>query len=529
MIEYGQTSGWLINKYINTGDTSLYRVLKNYAFKEYSDAYKGLMEYNMALPEKDRLTLVGVDLERGVNSAVKVLSLLIPRDKVPHDSIDIHIESILGLAMFQDREYYNDDEEEEEDFSYGRYSVTQTLNLVIENFRNHPELYQEFLDSNFDIFSHTITNLEDVRRWHEMEENSTIQDYVYREKYMYKRFKEEYLARGGTFYGQFGRCHSTKKLADKNSCGWYSFRSFAHRLKNDPDMGLKDQILSIGVFYEDDDFSNYDWKPIQSKVEKLFSKLDDDRVLLYDFASDTALHNFFKEDFDFVFLNTTSPSEDHPYFDIDDYNFDQSATYDFCYMYTRSQFDLDQLNQIFTGVTLEQFSNTLVSHGIEFSSNEEDGFVSRTTLGWFTGQSITTVENSTYSNTVRLKGWSYNNLSMYNFLRNMKAVDLLLGVSLGYTQLMMDIQQDYEINSTSVNNANIGNQRVVRYTNPGITAGAVAGVNLTAGKLTLGGSYGIQKDLSKTKWMSVDRLRTGPKTSLTSPYLALRLGVRIDN
>ena len=150
MIEYGYSSGWLINKYIQTGDTALYNVLKSYSFKELAYAYKEMMEYNKTLPEGKKLYFTGIDLERGIYSAAKVLGLLLPQNKEIPDSIELHIESLQSLITYND----NIISSKKEDFTdyFQSYSSNTTMDKIISNFNAHPNLYKAYLGDNYADF-----------------------------------------------------------------------------------------------------------------------------------------------------------------------------------------------------------------------------------------------------------------------------------------------------------------------------------------------------------------------------------------
>lgn len=533
MIEYGHASGWLINQYLQTGDTILYKIIRKYVFKDYAESYRDLMEFNRDLPADQKIRLVGIDLERGVYSAVKVLSMQIPKGKVAHDSIDLHIESLLGLAEYQDREMFvvneNDEDVPSSDFFQGEtYSVSQTLNLIMANFRNHSQHYENFLDTNYQIFAQTIKGLEDVRRWRSLENMSTTHDYVYRERYIYQRFMEEYKHHGGKYYGQFGRCHATKKIADKNGCNWFRFKSFANRIKQSEDLGLQNKIMTLGVLYESDDYSNDDWKSIQPHVDSIFKYMDENRLKLYNLPLDSGLKHFFRDDFDYVFLNTTKASKDHPYLideeaaEIDE-SFGQGKI---AYSIGRINLDMANLNSLYTAVGAEGFSNSFVVHALEINAGtmEIPYLSSQTYLGWLQGVSRDISTSANKTTTSNLSGFIYRSNTYFNALSSVDFVDAMIGGGLGVTVLTLKIDQEISGSAPDLNSGFVGETNKTKYTNPGVTWGVSAILDFDIGSFTLGGTAGYQGDWSNQKWRAKKILNTSPKTSLSGRYYALRLG-----
>jgi len=525
LLESGRSMSWLANTYIQTGDSALFDVIKKYVFEEYANRYKMLREFNATLDSNEKVSIIGVDLERGGYGALKVLSLLIPDDGKPHDSIDLHIESIQGMAMYQDKEIFKDDEEDR--FGY-TYSVRNTIDLVIENFGEHELKYKDLLGENFGVFKDILTGLKETGQWREMNYNNSVQGYVFREKYMFQRFKEEFGSRQGGFYGQFGRCHASKKQAEKNGCDWYMFKSFANRIKQSDELNLTNRVMTMGILYEsDENFEDEEWDDAESHIEMLFNQLDDDRLLLYNLNQDSFLRTFFKDDFDFVFLNSKKPDEEHPYYDgDDDDDFDLGQRFYLTYSLGNHLIDFDALSLLHPAAVRESFTNGLVSHNVDFvtSNDEIGGFMTGSNFGVYQAIETNNVDSMGESRS-RLTGFTYNSYFLYNVLPEVKFIDLFAGASIGYSLMNLTVSESSPNTNQPITTGFIGGEKASVFKNPAITGRIMAGLNLNLGNITLGGDVGISQDFSKTNWrLAGELLNQGPKTSFNGLIGHVRLG-----
>ncbi|MFT5512386.1 MAG: hypothetical protein ACI8SE_000784 [Bacteroidia bacterium] len=528
IMESGLSTAWLANEYVQTGDTALFTIIEKYVFKEYAERYKQLYRFNRGLDSGEKVQVFGIDLERGSFGALKVLSLLLPDSgsSQPHDSIDLHIESIIGMAMYQDREIFNGDESES--FGY-TYSVGSTLKLVLKNFENHNAHYQSYLGPKYDLFRRILMGLKETIRWRNFDKDNTVQGYVFREKYMYNSFVALIDSVPGKYYGQFGRCHATKKKADKNSCEWYVFKSLANRIKQDKKLGLKDDILTFGIIYgEDDDYDDDDWQEVGDHINGLFENLEGNRVMLYDISLDSVLSKFFVDDFDYLFMNTYQPSERNPYYnDFYDYSdYESESKVAVTYMYGIQDIDLTSLGGLHQLENQALFEDYTVWHGGNVTFSVE-GVVSTTNLAFMVPIRTSNFNGARTVNT-GLTGFTYNSFIHYDVLPNVKFIDVLFGGSLGYSQLNFSVEES--TNSTGpITTGFLGNVRKSIYKNPAVTARLSAGIDFNIGIVTLGGEVGTSFDLSKTDWrLDGNLIDNGPETSFGGLYGVARIGLNFD-
>ncbi|MFT5817869.1 MAG: hypothetical protein ACI95K_001356, partial [Lentimonas sp.] len=112
MFEYGYTYGYLVNEYLQTGDTTLFSSIDQFAYKEYSAVIKELREFNEELPDSAKLYFAAIDIDRGIYPVAKMLAHMLPADSVPvPDSIYLHVASLKSLMEYNDFKLDEQDDE----------------------------------------------------------------------------------------------------------------------------------------------------------------------------------------------------------------------------------------------------------------------------------------------------------------------------------------------------------------------------------------------------------------------------------
>lgn len=524
IMESGLSTSWLANEYIQTGDTTLFNIIDQYVYEEYADRYKQLYRFNRDLDSGEKVQIFGIDLERGSFGAMKVLSLLIPDSVEAPDSIDLHIESILGMAKYQDREIFTGDDTD----PYGyTYSVTNTLKLVIDNFENNQEAYHAYLGPKYDLFRKILMGLKETVKWRNFDKENAVQGYVFREKYMYNRFVDLIDSTPGKFYGQFGRCHATKKKADKNSCEWYVFKSLANRLKQSKKLNLQDDIVTFGIIYgEDEDYDDDDWQEVGDHLKGLFTDLDPNRILLFDLKKDSVLAKFFEDDFDYLFLNSYKPSDMGPYYaDFYDYSdYETTGWFTMSYVYGLHYMDLQSLGSIHLMENQALFDEVTIWQGFNLTFASEST-VSTTNVS-FLSPIKTTNFNGAKTVDTKLSGFTYNSYVYYDALPGSNFLDFLLGGSLGYSLLNFKVEETTDNPGGPITSGFLGDIKKSVYKNPGVTARLSAGLTINIGHVSFGGEVGNSFDLSKEAWR-LDRklISDGPETSFSGLYGNVHLGL----
>ncbi|MBR9859509.1 erythromycin esterase family protein [bacterium] len=526
MFEYGYSYGWLVNEYLQTGDTVLYNSLRNFAYVEYSDVLKDLYEYNASLDSSEKIYLCAIDIERGVYPIAKLLDYLITDTIQPHDSIVIHVQSIQSLASYNDSKLL---ESAENDYvgSGWNYRTTSTLELVQENFKKFESEYKEILGDNFDLFKEVITTKFDARAlWTKYETEKAVQQYVFRENYMHTQFLKESEEHPGNWFGQFGRCHTTQNKTTSNSCDWYRFNSLANRIKNTKGGTYKDSVMTIGIIYKTDRSINMDNDGIEDEFDKYFEEMPNDGIVLFDFSEDEVLDSVYSDDFNYLFLSTNNQrGEVYEYLTyLDDYSYNNVVRLTF--HLNQKNIGLGSLNDEFSGTDQADGFGTDPLQAIELTvlygtRYSYDGLRTLTgsQFGYYLPRSVDLDNGPNY----KLGGFYVRNLSYFNLLPRSTFFDAMPGLGIGYERLTLSA--DEETNNPSVNNGFIANTKNTVYTNPAITLDLLFRADVNISVFTLGVQYGYGFDLSKKNWRSGgDILESSPETSFRGSSLNYFVG-----
>jgi len=520
MIEYGYASGWLINEYLQTGDTALYSVIKTYAYDQYAEAYKELMEYNQTLDSNDKIYLTGIDLERGVYSASKILSMQFPETSEPHDSIALHVESLKSLVSFNEIKVFDP----ESDYNYyTSYSVQNTIDNIILNFDAHEVHYRDYLGEKFELFKRILLGIKDLKVYYQYNRENSTHQFVYRERYMYNQFKKEYKAKGGKFFGQFGRCHIAKNTQTENSCNWYNFKSLANRIEQSGATGKDSlKVFTTGIFYHTDTHNEDEMDGMQGHMDELFADMEDNRLRLYNLPNDSALHSRLESMFDYIVLCTYKSNREYgaSVQDIEDLMLTEDNTRIFLlFSGGVHQINMDPLNS-YLGVGDEGFTSYTPFWSITMGTKESEfGLHS---LGYIGGYLKQNVE---ISDTVsaRLSGFVYKSLSGYDFFKNQDWVDFLAGFGFSYHNLKLDVTKTTD--NPDVVLGYIGEQSIARVKNPAIILDFFSSLEFNIDNFTIGGTVGYGLDLSQSNWRAEKRLLAdSPSTSMDGIFGSVNIG-----
>jgi len=525
MIEYGYASGWLINEYLQTGDSALLAILKDYSFSQYADAYVRLRKFNESLDPAERISVVGIDLERGVYSASKVLSLQLPNDREPHDSIALDVESLRSLVSYNDNEIF--DEEHEYNY-YNSYSARNTLDRVLQNFNANKQHYKNYLGDRFELFERILNGFSDMKKWREYEADNSTHQFVFREKYMFNRFREEFKRRNGNFFGQFGRCHSAKSTQEQNSCNWYHFKSLANRIEESPELNLRKKVMTLGILYKSDQYDDEVWGEMEDHIDSVFKLMPKNRVALYDLPQDTSLFSKMKDYFDFVFLNSSKPDSQYPYNVPEEPEDPKTESRNKIMLSAGTMnIDLEDLNNALSNFT-NPFEDQLFMFGAEIVTTGGDPVFIKSNLSVL---GILAQERE-FSNTVnmrdykaRLSGFFMNNFTAFNLTNKQPAFDFMPGFGIGYSRLKLNVlETDQDPDIPMGDEGFIGESKYSEYTNPAITFTLNLEMDVNIKSFTFGATGGYQFDLSKKRWIAEELMDMGPETSIQGWFAQFHLG-----
>lgn len=519
MFEYGFSYGYLVNEYLQTGDTALFASIDKFAYDEYSSVIKELKEFNDSLPTDEKLYFTAIDIERGLYPIVKLLDrLLPPQSEDIDDSLYVDVQSIRSLSS------YNDFQLDEEDSEYKKgngftFKTGASLRLLHQNFLRNEAKFKEYLGSNFDLFKRVIVDNYNARfRWEDYENDNTVQEYIYREDYMHRRFLEEKAQHPGNWFGQFGRCHTTQEQQSNNSCDWFVFNSLADRIKHTKGGEYEDQVLTLTMVYDDDRDFGPDKAYAEELLDTYFYNMPESSLYIIDIRSDSALNSAYGNDFNYLILNTKT-ERGNAYSYLNDYENDNSEErLTLAFGYRMQNFDFSNLNSRFNG-NYSSFSELKTAFEISVLNHGEK-LNTGTFFGVYRPEKLN-VGDSAY----QLNGFYINALFSAELFKKVKWFDLMPGLGLGYSKLKMGITEP-DTTAFLPRAGSLGESKYSEFINDAFTMDASIITDFNFGWLTLGYQAGFIADLSNKLWKSnKTHLDFSPKTSFSGFYQTVRLGV----
>lgn len=522
MFEYGQTYGFLVNEYLKTGDTVLFNSIDRFAYPEYSKVIKELKLYNDSLPEDRKLYFTAIDIDRGVYPIVKALDYLLIGDSTsPSDSIALHIQSIKSLANYND---FKLDEEESYSFTGFNFKTGKTLDLVFENFKNNRADYKTYLGDKYEAFRKIIEDQYIARKtWYGYQQSGAVQEYLFRENYMHQTFLSEKAIHPGNWFGQFGRCHTTKSQKENNSCEWFEFNSLAQRIKNTEGGELQDKVLTITQVYDTDrNFGPMHKKDVDG-FRPYFEDMPKNSVVLFDIKEDSSLLAGYGDDFDYIFFNTNNDrGSSYEYLNngsgADDED-DTKVTF---------QVSVGEQNIDISGF-VQQFVNQGNTNGFsspfqfyEFAlAASENGWVNTTVF------SILRPQTAFAGNTEwTIDGFAMKSLTGYDIFKGKEWIDIVPTAGFGFQQLNA-LAIEFPDSASTLANGYIGEEKHTLHTNPAFILDFNGLIGFHLGKFNLGARAGYILDVSKKRWRTGEHLlQTGAETSLSGFYQSVFVGLR---
>ena len=522
MFEYGFSYGYLVNEYLQTGDSALFSSIDQFAYDEYSSVIKDLKDFNDSLPETQKLYFAAIDIERGVYPIVKLLDRLLPPQSVEmDDSLYVDVQSLRSLASYNDFQLDKEDDPENQSSRGFMFKTGSSLRLLHHNFLRNEAKFKDYLGANFDLFKRVIiSNYNALHQWEEYEENNTVQEYIYREDYMHRRFLEEKSLHPGNWFGQFGRCHTTQELQSNNSCDWFVFNSLANRIKHTKGGLYTNQLLTLTMVYDDDRDFGADKVYAEKMLDKYFYAMPESSLYIVDIRTDSALNVAYGTDFNYLILNTKKErGTAYSYLNAsaDNSNSDKMKIT----LGARLQrFDLRNLNQRFSDEGgLELFSEDKTAS--EFGFLTTDGkFKNATAIGFWFSEDVQIAAN-TYS----LKGFYATSYYLMEMLKEKSWVDIFPGIGMGYSKLKLNTEESYN-GTLLLQDGFLGETKLTQYVNDAFTLDATLMADLNLGWFTLGYHTGYCVDVSNKLWKSnKTHLNLSPEVSLGGFYQTLKLGV----
>ncbi|MFC1734023.1 hypothetical protein ACFL6I_27280 [candidate division KSB1 bacterium] len=525
LLEQGFSWGWLMNEYIQTGDSLLLSILNKYSWSPYARLFKELYEYNRNLDSSNKIKIVGIDVERFFGLSVRTLSYLFPEEKAP-DDISLHVESIKGLAAYNDNYIEENLDGNNHTFSnYSDYSAENIIDEFIVNFYQYRETYMNFLAENYPVFEKIVHSLEAKKQYSNYDELYMTQAYVFREQYMLKEFISVFKEfPNEKYYGQLGRCHANL-LNQKEACSWYDFNSIATRMNNLDDSLVKGKVCTIGAFYPKGHLRD-DIKNEIKNLNTLINLSNSEGLTLFKVDSNNGLFEDLVKKYQYIIINNTELEEwEVAMDDYYDYEFKHkdstkilSYYFDFGYGYRYVNFK--DLNKVFEEKGIDKFNRKVnfYSFGMTFCINHSFYYAIE---GFYSPK----IERN-IGDTLQLD-FTGNGFAIYlggDLIRS-KYFHVVPRLGFGYAEFNLLIEKDENLNQDTF----FGDNVYSMYKNPGYFLDFSIDSRIKLKLISLGIKGGYILDLSKKNWKAGKILNKSPRTPISGFYIGLNASVFFDN
>jgi hypothetical protein len=520
LFEFGPSIGWMVNHYIQTGDSSYYHSFRNYAFVDFQKFYEQLREFNKTLDSANKISVVGIDMERSTASAAKYLNLLLPGDKEVPAALQLNIESLRGLGAYLDKYFdeYQKDSLFDRDDSFERnsqyFSTNNTLDIFLEDFKKNDSLYRIYLGKNYEVFKTVTEGINANKQWEEYQNKNAYQEWVYREQYMFSRFEDLVKKNPNQkYFGSFGRCH-TSLNEQSEWCGLYYFKSLLKRINSSSNPALKNKVLSIGTYYPKSFSAVANPTHESDYLQELLKFSKDDAMVAYKVFCDTSAHNDMKDKFQYVIVNKLNPDKESRELErrvsfSDKSNDEEDIRFHLDINYGALSGNFLNLNSyIQTHIDpLVSFNNYLPMIGVgTMWSGDRVGF------GFDYRYYLKQSKNLSNGDVLDLDGYSIQMFLGRDFFKS-KIFDLIASGGLGYG--VFKLQQ----NIASQNGASLfGTALNTTYENRAFNALLQVDSRVNMKFISLGFKAGYQFDFSDPQWRTNNIIANSPGTLMSGWY-----------
>ncbi|MDX2249072.1 MAG: erythromycin esterase family protein [Bacteroidia bacterium] len=232
ILEGGFTYGYLINRYLETGDKRLLkRVLNDIPVcpQDQMRMFEQLRKYNAQFPLEDRIMVSGIDLEHSPELALQGLSTIIPEQKPP-DEIAVQVEEIKNLHQLR---------------VFEAKKVNQLFQRLSKDFDQKNSIYSAYLGEDYDLAKLIVKNALQGKSFSLIKAVLFKKTWEKREEQLFANFVAlQPRMKPGNYYAQFGALHTDIKA----SINW-KFPSLAHRLNFYPESPVLGEVMTISRYF----------------------------------------------------------------------------------------------------------------------------------------------------------------------------------------------------------------------------------------------------------------------------------------
>jgi hypothetical protein len=529
-LEFGYSRGYLVNRYVHTGDSTLFNILSDYSYDEYALLYKGIWEYNKTLDSNNRIIVSGIDVERSYNTSAKLLEMFLPAGQAPA-AIEIHIEAIKALAKMSDKKMQESKDNTTDDMKFKGENISQakTMNFILKSVDSIPDVWKDYLGNNYNDFCMVLNGIKAEKLRSDYLVGSTPYHYIYREQYMYLQLLalvEKYP--NEKFYGQFGRCH-TPINEQEYWCGYYFLKTLASRINHSNNERVKGKVLSIATYYPEG--TMFEKKVTeQEKLNKIIDNIKLDTLTILAVTNDTAVFGKFKEKYQYLIINKFKQTDDvvkkEKPSENNNNQSNQQPDYVFFIngktgLFFTQQNDLNKtLNNLYPG---NIFNMQLYSWGIEMGWSENAIANVNFSYDNYLTQTIYPIDSISF----KFKGSKF----LFRFgpeITRSNTFNLSPQIGLGYAGYTF-VQRLGGSSNTDMILFNAANFTQYKFRNPAFILEGLLEIRMNLFPFTVALQGGYTYDVSKKSWRyKGTNLPDGIKSSHTGAFINFCLGFMLD-
>lgn len=285
LAEMGYSSAYFFNKYLESGDEEiLKKVFSNLKGtqgfnKDDYNFFKDLYEFNKTLIEKDKIKIVGIDIEHNMGSSYDYIKDIIKDETLKTEALEKTLES---LKTIQSYTKILTSVNKDEDYKMKLFNdLNSKIDILLEDIKNNKNLYINLFKEDFFGFEIVAKN---IKTKYLSEFTDDTEKYLrIREEQMHENFiTQDEKIDDAIYFGQFGALHINKssakvaKVQSETKTTYVDFESIACRI--DKSNKYKGKVMSILYNYEDkydDEESSY----INREIFNNYLNSEDDCIL----------------------------------------------------------------------------------------------------------------------------------------------------------------------------------------------------------------------------------------------------------
>lgn len=237
LLECGMGSAYVINKYLATGDKTLWHIEPYYTTNKFF--LDSLRSFQQQLSKENKFTVYGVDYEKNVDALSWALQDLLLESNIA-DSIKL-LPANCGSFILQ---FLSDNNVE---FKTRRKAL-QNLDSLLNVYDQSKEIFLDILGTKFVQFRDIIENYRASKPMYAMNfEDSNCPLGQERERLFYRNIIS--IRSEGRLFGQFGIVHVNLEKQEtwwNKKNGWYSFSAM---LNSENDSPYREKVCCIEMVY----------------------------------------------------------------------------------------------------------------------------------------------------------------------------------------------------------------------------------------------------------------------------------------